>query len=75
MSEQEQPRLKISHPGQASVCDVLARVLDRGVMVAGELTLSVADIDLVYLGFCIRLSGFSSMQVSMSAGDVMKDYP
>ncbi len=43
-----------------SVCDVLERVLDKGVLVAGELTISIADIDLIYLGFCVRLSSVSS---------------
>lgn len=33
-----------------SLCDALDRVLDTGVVALGELTLSVADVDLLYLG-------------------------
>jgi hypothetical protein len=32
-----------------SLCEVLDRVLTKGVVVAGEIVISVADIDLVYL--------------------------
>ncbi len=35
---------------RVSLCEALDRVLNRGVVVAGEITVSVADIDLVYLG-------------------------
>jgi len=34
----------------ASLCEVLDRVLNKGVVVVGELTISVADIDLIYIG-------------------------
>lgn len=73
MSESDTARLSIRHPRQVSVCDVLDRVLDRGVMVAGELTLSVADIDLIYLGFCVRLSGMSSMGAEHPADIKFRD--
>lgn len=33
-----------------SLCEVLDRVLNKGVVVAGHLTISVADVDLLYLG-------------------------
>ena len=33
-----------------SLAEVLDRVLNKGVVVAGEIVLTVADIDLVYLG-------------------------
>jgi hypothetical protein len=33
-----------------SLCDALDRVLDTGVVVLGEVTISVAEIDLIYLG-------------------------
>ncbi|MBI2924545.1 MAG: gas vesicle protein K [Verrucomicrobia bacterium] len=33
-----------------SLCDALDRVLDTGVVVLGEVTLSVAEIDLIYVG-------------------------
>ncbi len=35
--------------GRVSLCEALDRVLNKGAVVAGELTISVADIDLIYL--------------------------
>jgi hypothetical protein len=37
------------NPRNVSLCEVLDRVLTKGVVVAGEIVISVADIDLVYL--------------------------
>ncbi|SMC70942.1 Gas vesicle protein [Desulfocicer vacuolatum DSM 3385] len=34
---------------QISICEALDRVLNKGAVITGELTISVADIDLIYL--------------------------
>jgi hypothetical protein len=39
-----------------SLMELLDRVLDKGVVLSGEVTLSVADVDLVYLGLRVLLS-------------------
>ena len=39
-----------------SLLELLDRVLDKGVVLSGEVTLSVADVDLVYLGLRVLLS-------------------
>jgi hypothetical protein len=33
-----------------SLCETLDRVLNKGVVIGGEVVISVADIDLIYLG-------------------------
>jgi hypothetical protein len=35
---------------RVSLCETLDRVLNKGVVIGGEVVISVADIDLVYLG-------------------------
>jgi len=35
--------------GEATLVDLLDRLLERGVVLSGQLVLSVADVDLVYL--------------------------
>lgn len=35
---------------EGSLCDLLDRLLDTGVVIRGDLVLTVADIDLVYVG-------------------------
>jgi hypothetical protein len=42
--------------------ELVNRVLDRGVVVAGEVTISVAGVDLVYLGLNLVLSSVESLQ-------------
>ena len=39
-----------------SLCEVLDRVLNTGVVVVGEVVISVADVDLIYLGLQITLT-------------------
>ena len=39
-----------------SLCEVLDRVLNTGVVVVGDVVISVADVDLIYLGLQITLT-------------------
>jgi hypothetical protein len=48
-----------------SLCEVLDRVLNKGVVVAGEATISVADIDLVYLGLQIVVTSMETARQSL----------
>jgi hypothetical protein len=43
------------------------RVLDRGVVVAGDVTISVAGIDLVYLGLRLHLTAVESAEARSRA--------
>jgi len=46
----------LSDEDHVSLCEVLDRVLNKGVVVAGEVVISVADIDLVYLSLHLVLT-------------------
>jgi hypothetical protein len=50
---------------QISLCEVLDRVLNKGVVVTGEATISVADIDLIYLGLQIVLTSMETARQSI----------
>ena len=41
---------------RCSLCEALDRILNKGAVVAGEVTISVADIDLIYLGVQLLLT-------------------
>lgn len=41
----------------ATLVDVLDRVLERGVVVSGDVVLSVAGVDLVHVGLRLSLRG------------------
>jgi hypothetical protein len=49
-------QMALDETQQISLCELLDRVLNKGVVVVGEATISVADIDLVYLGLQVILT-------------------
>ena len=49
-------------PKQGSLVDVLDRLLDTGAVVDGEIFLTVADIDLVYLGLKLVLASVETLK-------------
>ena len=48
-----------------SLCEALDRVLNKGVVVHGDVVISVADVDLLYLGLRLLLS---SVETARKAG-------
>lgn len=45
-----------------ALLDLLNRILDKGVIICGDVTISVADVDLVYLGLKVMLSSVETME-------------
>lgn len=41
---------------EVTLIDLLDRVIDHGVILAGDVTISVANVDLVYLGLRVLLA-------------------
>jgi gas vesicle structural protein len=41
---------------EVALLELLDRVLDHGVVIAGDITISVADVDLIYLGLRVMLT-------------------
>ena len=54
------PQLRLSDTHQPALCDVLDRVLNKGAVIDGEATISVAGIDLVYLGLKLILTSIET---------------
>ena len=56
----------MSHPvsgeKQVTLLDLLDRILDKGVVLTGDITISVADVDLVYAGLNILLSSVETAE-------------
>ena len=61
-----EPPRALSNADRASLCEVLDRVLNKGAVVVGEITISVADIDLIYLGLQVVLTSIEKAR-DMSA--------
>ena len=47
---------------QVTLLDLLDRILDKGVLLNGDITISVADVDLVYLGLKLLLSSVETKE-------------
>lgn len=50
---------------QMSLAELVSRVLDRGAIVTGEVTISVAGVDLIYLG----------LQLVVAASETIRGHP
>jgi len=50
-----------------SLCEILDRVLTKGVVVVGEVVISVADIDLIYLGLQLVLTSVENAKAMRAA--------
>ena len=55
MSEQLE-QVDILEQSDISLLETLDHVLNRGLVIAGEITISVADIDLIFLGLNVLLT-------------------
>lgn len=45
-----------------NLLEILDRVLDKGVAISGDIVISVADVDLIYLGLRVLLSSVETME-------------
>jgi hypothetical protein len=50
-----------------TLLELLDRVIDHGVILSGDITISVADVDLIYLGLRILLTSVERAE-KLSAG-------
>ena len=54
---------------EATLLDLLDRVIDNGVVLAGDITISVADVDLIYLGLRVLLAPVERLPELASRAD------
>lgn len=47
---------------QVTLLDLVDRVLNKGVVVTGDITLAVADVDLVYVGLRLLLASAATLE-------------
>jgi gas vesicle structural protein len=47
---------------QLTLLDLVDRVLNKGVVLSGDLTLAVADVDLVYVGLRVLLASIPTLE-------------
>ena len=57
--------VSIADTEQVTLCDVLDRVLNKGTVVVGHATISVAGVDLLYLGLQVVLTSVEKAEAVM----------
>ena len=57
---------------EVTLLEILDRVLDKGVVISGDIVISVADIDLIYLGLRVLLSSVETME-KMKRGEALEE--
>jgi hypothetical protein len=55
-----QPTAAAQH--EVTLLELVDRVLNKGVVVSGDITLSVADVDLVYVGLRVLLASVGTLE-------------
>ncbi len=60
---------------ESSLLDLVNRVLDKGVVITGEVTISVAGVDLVYLGLNAVLTSVSTARLSLGRTGLLAERP
>lgn len=54
--------LHLAKEKRVTLVEVLDRVLTKGVVISGDIVISVADVDLIYLGLKVLLSSVETME-------------
>jgi hypothetical protein len=52
----------ITKSKDVTLLEILDRVLDKGAVVSGDIVISVADVDLMYLGLKVLVSSVETME-------------
>lgn len=56
---------------QITLCEVLDRVLNKGAVVVGDVTISVANIDLLYLGVQLILTSIETARGTITTPEML----
>jgi len=65
--------LTLEETEHVSLCEALDRVLNKGAVIVGEITISVADIDLIYLGLQVILTSIETARKTFAPLGMKKD--
>ena len=61
--------LEQSEESELSLLETLDHVLNRGLVIAGEITISVADIDLIFVGLNVLVSSVETAHEVLNKGE------
>lgn len=67
--------IEIYEGDQLVLSDLINRVLDKGVVISANITISIADIDLIQLDLRLLISSFTTMMARSGKGAQRADLP
>ena len=56
------PQAELGSAARISLCEALDRVLNKGVVIRGDIIISVAEVDLIYLGLNLLLASTEALR-------------
>jgi len=56
------PKDAVISKEKVTLLEILDRVLDKGVTITGDITISVADVDLVYIALRVLISSIETVE-------------
>lgn len=65
-----QEDLGLQEEDELSLLETLDHVLSRGLVIAGDVTISVADIDLIYIGLNLLVGSVETIHQVLGARDL-----
>jgi len=60
--------LALDDAERLTLCEALDRILNKGAVITGDLTISVADIDLIYVGLRVLVSSAGALRTPPGDG-------
>jgi len=57
---------------RVSLCETLDRVLNKGAVIAGDIIISVADVELLYIGLNVMVTSVETMRLWSNEGPAVK---
>lgn len=65
--------IRVNEEDDLTLLETLDHLLDRGVVIAGEATISVADVDLLYLGLNVVLANVDALRKTHGRKDQLPE--
>ncbi len=53
---------ELARAKEVTLLEILDRILDKGVVIKGDITIAVADVDLIYLGLELVLASVDRLR-------------
>ncbi len=60
--------VSVDEAERLSLCEALDRILNKGAVITGDLTISVANVDLIYVGLRVLISSSSALREPRGLG-------